>query len=134
MKKLDLYKLWQIINTLSEKQSELSEKSIYVSFLGNKSNYISQSFESFLEYYSFKIEKDNIMVFNDDKIPHEDYTNDDFSYVPFVLISLPVEKLNNWIEIEIDLELKRQEIEKQQLKEYIKRQIELLTKKLNNYA
>lgn len=130
MKNLDLEKLYNICNTLSEKESELAEHDTYVSLLGNRSNFSAYSFEQFLEYYAFKIEDDNIVVFNDNGIPYENYTNNDFSYIPIILLSFDEKRLESWMEIEIKLELERQEREKVQEKEDIKKQIELLTKKL----
>ena len=130
MKKLDLEKLWNVCNILSEKESELAEHNTYISLLGNHSNFSAYSFEQFLEYYAFKVEDDSIVVFNDDGIPYESYTNNDFSYIPIILLSFNEDKLNSWMETEIKLELERQEREKVQEKEAIKKQIELLTKKL----
>lgn len=130
MKNLDLEKLWNVCNTLSEKESELAEHGTYVSLLGNSSNFSAYSFEQFLEYYSFKIEDDNIIVFNDDKVAWEDYTVNDFSYIPIILLSFNEKRLESWMETEIKLELEKQEREKIQEKEDIKKQIKLLTKKL----
>jgi len=132
MKELNLHRLWEVCNTLSNKQSELSEESIYIYFMGHRSNYSEISFEGFLEYYNFKIESDEIIVFNDDGIPYEDYTNDDFSYIPTVLLSFSAEKLDNWMKIEVDLQLEQQKREKEQQKEGIKSQIERLQTQLNN--
>lgn len=132
MKTLDLEKLWEVCNTLSLKKSELQEQSIFISFLGNKSDFCAQTFESFLEYYSFSVENETIIVFNDDGIPYEDYTNDDFSYVPICLLSFSAERLENWMKIEIDLQLAKQKREKEQQKENIKSQIERLKTQLNN--
>lgn len=132
MKTLDLEKLWEVCNTLSLKESELQEQSIFISFMGYKSNFCAQTFESFLEYYSFSIEGDDIIVFNDDGIPYESYNNDDFSYVPIRLLSFSAERLENWMKIEIDLQLAKQEREKEQQKENIKSQIERLKTQLNN--
>ena len=131
--KLDLEKIWQIMNTLSEREAELSEQNCYVSLLGNSSNYCPQEFDSFLNYYSFKVDGGHIVVFNDDKIAWEDYTNNDFSSFPLSLLSFSAEKeLEKWVENEIAMQLKQQQEARIQEKEDIKRQIELLTKKLNN--
>lgn len=134
MKKLDLEKIWQICNLLSGKEAELSEQDCYISLLGNSSGYCPQEFESFLDYYSFKVNKDCITVYNCDGIPYEDYYNSDYSDIPSVLLSFSPEKLEKWIENEIESQLKQQEEAKIAEKEDIKRQIELLTKKLNNHA
>ena len=130
MKKLDLEKLWNVCNILSEKESELAEHDIYVSLMGHSSNYSEMEFESFMKYYNFGFEDDNIVVFNDDGVPHESYTNQDFSYIPTILLSFNEKRLESWMETEIKLELERQEREKIREKEGLKKQIELLTKKL----
>ena len=130
MKNLDLEKLHYICNKLSNKEQELSERDIYVSLMGHSSNYSEMEFESFMKYYNFGFEDDNIVVFNDDAVSYENYTNQDFSYIPTILLSFDETRLENWTETEIKLELERQEREKVQEKEDIKKQIELLTKKL----
>ncbi len=131
--KLDLKRVWEVMNTLSYKQAKLAEEEDkYVELLGHSSNYCQQEFDSFLNYYSFKVDGDNIVVFNDDGVPYEDYDNDDFSYVPICLLSFSAEKLERWVETEIELQLAKQERDKIREKEDIKRQIELLQKRLGN--
>lgn len=132
MKNLNLERVWEIMNILSEKASKLSEENKYVHLLGTKSNYTEMSFESFLEYYSFKFDNDNLIIFNDDGIPWEDYTTNDFSEVLVVLLSFSAEKLNNWIETEVILQLEKQERAKVAEKENLKQRIEILQKQLNN--
>lgn len=132
MKELNLYKLWQVCNTLSEKQSELCEQSIYVYLLGHQSSFSAYTFENFLSYYSFKIEDGNIIVFNTDGIPYEDFRNNDISHIPTYLLSFSAEKIEKYMEEEIEKQLKQQEEAKIQEKEDIKRQIELLQKQLEN--
>lgn len=132
--KLDLEKIWQIMNLLSGRELELSEQNCYVSLLGNSSNYCPQEFDSFLNYYSFKIDGDDIIVFNTDPIPYEDWNNDDVSYFPLSLLSFGEKELEKWIENEIEMQLKQQEEAIIQEKENLKLEIERLTKKLNNHA
>ena len=129
---LDLEKLWQILNILSNKQDDLCEQDIYVSLLGNQSNYCGSSFESFLDYYSFKVDGDKIIIFNNDPVQWEDYSNEDFSYVPICLLSFSAENLEEWIDIEIQEQLNQQKIEKAAEKERIEYEIKQLTKRLNN--
>ncbi len=131
MKTLDLEKIWQVMNKLSQKEAVLSEDNIFVSLLGNRSNYFQISFEGFLEYYSFKIENEVLCIFNNDGIPWENYTNDDFSYVHSVLISFSEKELEQWIDDEIKKQLKEQEVEKLERKDYIKKQIKNLENQLN---
>jgi hypothetical protein len=133
MKEINLYRLWEICNKLSYEETKLSEEQDkWVSLLGNSSNYCQQEFDSFLSYYSFKVENDNIVIFNDDGVPYESYTNQDFSYIPICLLSFSDEKLERWVETEIELQLVKQERDKIQEKEDIKRQIESLQKRLGN--
>jgi hypothetical protein len=133
MKNLNLERLWEICNRLSYEQSKLEgEKDIYVSLLGNSSNYCQQEFDSFLNYYSFKVEDDNIVIFNDEFVPYESYTNQDFSFIPICLLSFSAGKIEKYIDEEIEKQLKQQELNRIQEKEDIKRQIESLQKRLNN--
>ena len=130
--KLNLEKVWQVMNTLSNKQSELSEDNVYINFMGYCSQYSEISFESFLDYYSFKINKDEIIVFNDNPVEWEDFNTDDFSFLPSVLLSFSAEKLSKWIETEIGLQLAKQGRDKVAEKEKLKRSIEMMTEQLNN--
>ena len=130
MKELNLYKLWEICNKLSEKESELSEEDVFVSLLGYRSNYREMSFEGFLNYYSFRIEDDVIVVYNNDGIPYENFTNDDFSYVPIPLLGFGEKELENYTEQSVKMQLEEQEAHKIADKEEIKRKIERLTKQL----
>jgi hypothetical protein len=88
-------------------------------------------FDSFLSHYSFKVEKDRIIVFNDDGIPYEDFTRGDFSYVPIPVLGFGEKEIENWMEEEIAKQLEQQENDRIAQKEDIKRQIELLNKRLN---
>lgn len=131
MKNLNLEKLWEVCNKLSYEQSKLAEeKDIYVNLLGVTSNYTTMSFENFLKYYSFSVEKGSIIVFNDDKVQWEDYTVGDFSFIPICLLSFNKERLENWMGIEIKLQLETQERQRMQERENIKKQIEQLQKQL----
>ena len=132
MKKLDLEKLHYICNKLSNKEQEFSERYIYVSLMGHNSNYSEMEFESFMKYYNFGFEDDNIVVFNDDKVSYENYTNQDFSYIPIILLSFDETMLEKYIENEINEQLKHQEQERLQRKEDLKTKIELLQKQLDN--
>ena len=121
------------MNRLSYEESKLSEEQDkYVSLLGLSSNYSSKEFNNFLDYYSFQISGENIIVFNDDKIAYEDFTVDDFSFFPLYLLSFGEKELKDYIKNEINNQLKQQEIEKLVEKENLKQRIEMLQKQLNN--
>lgn len=130
MKKLNLYRLFEVCHILSEKEYELAENNIYISLLGINSEFSAYSFEQFLNYYSFKIEEENIVVFNTDGVPYEDYDNNDVSYIPICLLSFSAEKIEEWTETEIQKQLKEQEREKKQRKSHIKSEISRLEKQL----
>jgi hypothetical protein len=132
MENLNLKRVWEICNKLSYEQSILEEKGIFVSLLGNRSSFSAYSFERFLEYYSFKIEEDNIVVYNTDPIPYEKWDNDDVSYIPIPVLGFGEKELENYIEQMIKIQLKEQEEQKIAEKENIKKQIEFLQKKLEN--
>ena len=129
---LDLKKIWEILNTLSNRQEELGQEYYYVDLLGRDSNYFSRDFESFLEYYSFRVEDNNVVVFNDDLIPYSDYTNNDYSYIPLPVLGFGEEELENYIKQTVEMQLKEQEEQRIAEKENIKRQIEQLQKRLEN--
>ena len=132
MKELNLWKLWEVCNTLSNKESELCEQNIFVHLLGHRSNYGEIGFEGFLNYYSFRIDGDEIVVFNQDGIPYEDYYNDDFSYIPLSLLSFGEKELEKWMEDEIERQLAQQKRDKLAEKEDIKQKIKYLETQLNN--
>lgn len=132
MKNLNLEKVNLVCNTLSDKRHELIEENIYIDFLGHRSNYVSLSFEGFLDYYNFKIDGKDIIVFNDDAIPYENYTNEDYSYFPSALLSFTPEKLEKWVETEITLQLAKQERNKESDKERLKNYIKRIQKQLDN--
>ena len=132
MENLNLKKLWEVCNILSNKTDELSEQGIWIDFLGHTSEYISMEFDRFLRHYSFKIKKEHILVFNDDPIAYEDWDNSDFSHVPICLLSFSVGEIEKWMEEEIAKQLEQQEKDRIAQKEDIQRQIELLNKRLNS--
>lgn len=63
-------------------------------------DYFSE-YEEFLDWYSFKILRDTIMVYNDDRVPYEDYTWDDFNYIPFSVMKMSDEEVEKWVLEEI---------------------------------
>jgi hypothetical protein len=134
MEVLNLKKLWEVMDTLTRKQQELEEHDIFVHLLGSKSKYWGLSFDDFLRDYSFKIEKvtETIVVYNDDGVPFEYYSNDDFSYIPFSLLSFSAEQLEEWMENEIVKQLDQQEKDKITEKERIELTIEKLKAKLSD--
>lgn len=130
MKNLNLYRIWEILNKLSNKQDELAEESIYVLLMGVMSNYCTPSFEGFLNYYSFRIDGDDIIVFNNDAVGWESFNNDDFSYIPTELLEMLEEDLDKWIDEEVDKQLYLEKLNKSAEKDRIKEEIKRLEKQL----
>lgn len=130
--KLDLKKIWEILNKISWEKEQLSEKDIWVNFLGHRSEYFNRSFESFLEYYSFRINEEDgfLVIYNSDGIAYEDFNNDDFSYLPLKLLNFGEEELKQWVQEETEKHLEQREKEKQYEQERIKEQIKQLEKRL----
>ena len=129
--KLDLKRVYEIMNKLSSKQEEMCEQDKYIYLMGARSEYHDTSFESFLGYYSFRVEDENIVVYNISYID-DNWNTEDYSYVPICLLNCGEKELNEWIEIAVEKELERIEKEKVYEKEELKRQIEILTKRLND--
>jgi hypothetical protein len=131
MEKLNLKNLWQVCVTIAEKEEEFNENGMYPYLLGHSSSFSStMSFEGFLEYYSFRIKDDKIVVFNEDKWPYEDFSTDDFSYIPTYLLETSEKALEEWIKKEVENSLIKEKQENLAQKENIKRQIERLNKEL----
>ena len=133
MKELNLYRIWQILNKVSEAQDKMHEKDLYVYLLNTRSYYVPSDFENFINYFSFKIEKEYVEVFNTDPIPYENDYNDEVFYVPKKLLSMTDEELDIWIEEKIQKELDRIERDKIAEKEKIKADIDRLNKQLERY-
>lgn len=132
MKTLNLQRIHEICEILSQRQSELEDDDKYVYLLGTRSNYTSMTFKDFLNYYSFRIDDGEIVVFNDDAVNWEDYTKNDFSSFPLFLTSFGAKDLNEWIDDKIKAELREQEIQKIEKKKNLELQIERLQTELNN--
>lgn len=133
MKIINLCRIWEILNLLYTKQTELSEQGVYVYLLGNKSEYTEISFENFLEYYSFKVGEEYIQIFNDDLVPYENYNNNDFNRLPIEILDKSDDEINIWAEKEIKKQLEQQEKEKQIRKENLKKELERLSKEYNKF-
>lgn len=132
MRALNLYRVWEIMNKLKQKEYLLEEEDIYVSFAGKSSNYYPTDFENFLDYYYFSINEYYLVVFNDDGVPYEDYTNQDFNHIPRQILDMSDKELDIWMEEEVKRQLEEQRKDKEREKENIKKQIERLQKQLDN--
>ena len=120
-----IWEIFQIIDKIEEENEDVVLK--YNTF----NNY---TYEDFLEWWSFKILKDTIMVYNDDQIPYEDDTWNDFNYIPFSVMKMLDEDVEKWVLEEIKKKEKEKEaVEREQqrkeaLLHEIKRNREVLEK------
>ena len=129
---LDLKRIYHILEIIVEKMWNLEEEYDYVtnSPLGINSGYSSCSFEYFLEIYNFRVDKDNIVVFDDSYVPYEDFTVNNYNYLPKNLLNLSDEEIRTWTlnEYKSIVENNKNEIVKEM--ERKKCEIERLTKEL----
>jgi len=130
MEQLNLHRIWQIITKVSEEQDKMHEQDLYVYLLNSRSYYVPSDFENFLNYFSFKVEKEYVEVFNYDPVPYENDYNDDIFYMPKKLLTMTDQELDVWVEEKIQKELKRIERDKIAEKERIKADIDRLNKQL----
>ena len=110
-----IWEIFQIIDKIEEENEDVVLK--YNTF----NNY---TYEDFLEWWSFKILKDTIMVYNDDQIPYEDDTWNDFNYIPFSVMKMLDEDVEKWVLEEIKKKEKEAVEREQQRKEALLHEIE----------
>lgn len=130
MKTLDLYKIWEVLNFITEQEEIIEEKEIYPYILGTTSIYYRMDFESFLNHYSFRVDEKEICIFNDDQVPYEDFTNSDYSFIPKEILELNYEDLILWFNKEVDEYKIKEEKNKIAEKQNLQSEIERLTKRL----
>ncbi len=128
---IDLKRLWEITLIICNEIDEAPEEDFYI-------NYTTQySFESFLNYFSIKIDiiREEITYYNDDKVPYEDFTYQDFNTLPLSILEFKDEEVKEWLyEKNKERVLKEKENRKIEL-DRLKRNIEILkeqVKKLEN--
>lgn len=131
MKTLNLERVWELLNRITEVEDELFENDEYLYLLGSRNHYSGEmSFSSFLDYYSFKIVGDNLVIFNDDPVPWEDYSNDDFNYLPLILLEAGKEETEEWIKTKIEKERERIKRDKESERERDEQTFKMLKEKL----
>ena len=128
---IDLKRLWEITLIICNEIDEALEEDFYI-------NYTTQySFESFLNYFSIKIDiiREEITYYNDDKVPYEDFTYQDFNTLPLSILEFKDEEVKEWLyEKNKERVLKEKENRKIEI-DRLKRNIEILkeqVKKLEN--
>lgn len=129
IKQLNLYKLWQVM----EKICSIEENTNFP-LMGINSMYCTMSYKSFLDKYSFEIEvdMDRIKVFNHSHIQYEDYMWEDDNFVPLHLLNADTPEIEKWAEEKIKELKEYEEKRKEREKEHILKEIERLTKRLED--
>ncbi len=90
-------------------------------------------YEEFLDWFSFKMLKDTIMVYNNDQIPYEDGTWNDFNYIPFSVMKMTDREVEKWVSKEIKKKEKEDVEWEQKRKETLLEEIERNKKILKRY-
>ena len=85
-------------------------------------------YEVFLDWFSFKILEDTIMVYNDDQIPYEDNTWNEFNYIPFSVMKMSDEEVEKWVIEEIKKKEEEYVEREQSRKETLLQEIERIKK------
>ena len=81
-------------------------------------------YEGFLDWFSFKMLKDTIMVYNNSQIPYEDDTWNDFNYIPFSVMKMTNREVEKWVSKEIKKKEKEDVEWEQKRKETLLEEIE----------
>ena len=87
-------------------------------------NNTSLEYEGFLDWFSFKMLKDTIMVYNNGQIPYEDGTWNDFNYIPFSVMKMTDREVEKWVLEEIKKKEKEDVEWEQKRKETLLEEIE----------
>ena len=114
MEVINTKRIWEIFNIF-----EKIEEDEVLDF-----NNASLEYEEFLDWYSFKMLKDSIMVYNDDQVPYEDDTWNDFNYIPFSVMKMSDEEVEKWVLEEIKKKEKEDVEWEQKRKETLLEEIE----------
>lgn len=89
------------------------------------------SFQDFVEWFSFKLEKDSVIYFNNDWIPYENEQWNDFNFIPFELLDESEEFIKEWVLKKIK---SLEESYKEELKERLRRaenEVQILKKRIS---
>ena len=81
-------------------------------------------YEGFLDWFSFKMLKDTIMVYNNGRVPYEDYTWNEFNYIPFSVMKMTDREVEKWVSKEIKKKEKEDVEWEQKRKETLLEEIE----------
>lgn len=115
----ELYRIHHIINDVDE---------------DGVLDYSSQglnSFQDFVEWFSFKLGKNNVIYFNNDWIPYENEQWNDFNFIPFELLDESEEFIKEWVLKKIK---SSEESYKEDLKDRLRRaenEVDILKKQIS---
>lgn len=129
MKEINIFRLWQITNIIQEELHKIDEeKDVFVEF-----NTIND-YDSFLKTYSFKIETEfkKICYYNNDYIPYEDYTYNEYNYLPFEVLEMNDDKVKKYAYGLYEDLLSKEKNDKKLLIKRLKNKLETLQKRLKN--
>ena len=76
------------------------------------------SLQDFVEWFSFRIDKNGVTYFNNDWVPYENEQWNDFNTIPFELLNKSEEFIKEWVQKEIKAS---EESYKESLKERLRR-------------
>lgn len=143
MKTLDLEKVYNILVHISAREEVLNDRGIFNTILPHNSTdsiYKGYDFDMFVSFYSFKFFKEDIpryseylLVYNDDPVPFESYTEGKFMFIPTPLLDMSSEQLDEWIDFRIIESQLQAAKEKEEDKQNIIKQIEFLQERLKAY-
>lgn len=117
MEQLDLKRIWEISKILSN-YDNLGYETI-------------DEYEYFISRYAFKVDSNSVTYFNDDPVPYEDFTEEDFNTFPITLLTSTEEEINTWAEneeLKMENELTQSFINE---KEWLEMRIKTLDKIIN---
>lgn len=129
MKEINIFRLWQITNIIQEELFKIEEeKGVFIEF-----NTIND-YDLFLERYSFKIETEynKICYYNNDYIPYENYTYNEYNYLPLGVLEMNDEEVKKYAYGLYEDLLNKEKNDRESLKERLKRDIENFEKQLRN--
>lgn len=136
MDNIDIKRVFDVMVIIYNEQQRLEvEYDEYISFLGGNSCFFECDFDKFKEYYSFRLDDETkeLCVFNNDYIPYEEYTANDFSYIPYHLLEATKTEILDWCNNVFERFKKDRELALLKKRGEIIKEIERLNNELKNY-
>lgn len=121
IKEINTYRLWEISQLIYDEDSSVF-------------NYVSDNYESFMEIYSFKYdrESDELCYFYDEPIPYEDWRSTEFNYIPISIYEASDEVVKKWAENKILKSKEDQKKQKEQEIHMLEQRLKCLKDEKNN--